>query len=52
MEYASGATAPGPWTTLASMANPFPLSSVTFRMSAGANVATTDVAQFDNVTTS
>jgi len=50
-EYASGATAPGTWTTLASMPDPFPMTAVTFKIAAGSNVATTDVARFDNIST-
>jgi hypothetical protein len=51
LEYASGTTAPGAWTTLASLADPFALSSVTTKIVAGSNVATDDVAAFDNVST-
>lgn len=50
MEYAASSS--GPWTTLYSMADPFPLSLVALRMTAGANVTTTDVAKFDDVSTS
>jgi len=50
-EYASGATSPGAWITLASMPDPFPMTAVTFKIAAGSNVATTDVARFDNIST-
>jgi hypothetical protein len=52
MEYAAGSTAPGAWTVLASTPDPFPLGAVKLRIVAGANVAVTDVASFDNVATS
>jgi inosine-uridine nucleoside N-ribohydrolase len=51
-EYASGTTAPGTWTVLASTADPFSLTGVKFQIVAGTNVSTTDTAQFDNVSTS
>jgi hypothetical protein len=51
-EYAGGTTSPGPWTTLASTNDPFPLTSVRFMLKAGANLDSTDTAQFDNVSTS
>jgi hypothetical protein len=50
-ETASGATTPGPWTTLMSTPDPFAMSSVTFQIVAGTNVNVTDVAKFDNVAT-
>ncbi len=50
-EYAGGATAPGPWTGLASTASPFAMTSVTLEITAGTNVATVDTAMFDNITT-
>jgi hypothetical protein len=50
-EYASGTTAPGTWTVLASTADPFPLTAITFKIAAGANVSSTDTAQFDNIST-
>ena len=50
-EYASGTTAPGAWTTLATTASPSWLGSVTFRVVAGTNVNATDVAKLDNVST-
>jgi hypothetical protein len=50
-EYASGDAAPGTWVTLASTPVPFSGSGLTFRIVAGANTATTDVARFDNVAT-
>ena len=47
-EYAASAS--GPWTTLAS--TPYPFTSVpVYRLVAGSNVATDDVARFDNVAT-
>lgn len=48
-EYASGTTEPGTWQTLASAPTPFPLNAVRLALIAGSNVATTDVAQFDDV---
>jgi hypothetical protein len=51
-EYASGDTTPGTWTALASTPVPFDTGSATFRIVAGANTATTDVARFDNVAAS
>jgi hypothetical protein len=48
-EYSSSGT--GPWTVLASTPDPFTMSSVQFRISAGSNVNATDMAQFDNVST-
>jgi len=48
-EYASGTTSPGTWTVLASTPDPFPLGAVRFRIIAGANTTTDDVAQFDDV---
>ena len=50
-EYAAGATSPGAWTTLASMPDPFPMTAVVFKVAAGANLTTTDVARFDNIST-
>jgi inosine-uridine nucleoside N-ribohydrolase len=50
-EYASGTTSPGTWKTLASIADPFALTAVTFKIIAGSNVASSDMAQFDNVST-
>ena len=51
LEYASGSSAPGTWQTLASVANPFPLTAVRLAIIAGANTTTSDVAQFDDVST-
>ncbi|MCU1355699.1 MAG: hypothetical protein JWM89_1117 [Acidimicrobiales bacterium] len=51
-EYASGATAPGTWTVLTSTPDPFALTAVRMRITAGANVTTTDAASFDNIFTS
>jgi len=51
-EYASGATAPGTWTLLASAADPFPMTGVVLKIGAGSNVPAVDMAQFDNVSTS
>ena len=50
-EYANGATSPGMWTVLTSIADPFAMSSVRFKIAAGSNVLYTDTAQFDNVST-
>ena len=50
-EYAAGATAPGTWTTLASTPTPFSMSAVTLSIVAGSNVGSTDVARFDNIST-
>jgi hypothetical protein len=50
-EYASGTTAPGTWIVLASTADPFPLTAITFKIAAGANVSSADTAQFDNIAT-
>lgn len=50
-EYASGATVPGPWTALFSMATPISLAAVRYELDAGANVTTNDIATFDNVVT-
>jgi inosine-uridine nucleoside N-ribohydrolase len=50
-EYASGATAPGAWTTFFSQPNPIPLTAVTLEIEAGSNVGTTDTARFDNIST-
>ncbi len=50
-EYAAGATAPQTWTALASLADPFPVTAVSFKIVAGSNVTTTDTAAFDNVAT-
>ena len=50
-EYASGTAVPGTWSVLAAVANPFPLTAVTLRLSSGSNLATTDTAIFDNVST-
>jgi hypothetical protein len=47
-EYAS---TPGTWTTLASVADPFPMTAVKLRLIAGANTVATDVAKFDDVST-
>lgn len=49
--YEYAASASGPWSVLASTPNPFPLTSVKLRISAGANTSTSDVARFDNVST-
>jgi hypothetical protein len=51
-EYAAGATSPGTWTVLASIADPFPLNAVTYKMKAGSNNKIADTASFDNVSTS
>ena len=48
-EYSSSAT--GPWTVLAQTADPFPMTGMRFRISAGSNVNAADMAQFDNVST-
>jgi hypothetical protein len=48
-EYSSSGT--GPWTVLASTPDPFTMSGVRLRISAGSNVNATDMAQFDNVST-
>jgi inosine-uridine nucleoside N-ribohydrolase len=50
-ETAAGATAPGPWTTLASAPDPFAMDAVKLQVVAGANVNTTDTAKFDSVAT-
>jgi len=50
-EYASGATSPGTWITLASMADPFAMSAVSFEIVAGSNLNSVDTATFDNVST-
>ena len=50
-EYAAGATAPGPWTVLASTAAPFSTKALTYEIVAGSNVNASDVAKFDNVAT-
>lgn len=50
-EYASGAAAPGPWTSLFSMPTPISLNAVRLELDAGANVVTNDIARFDNVAT-
>lgn len=50
-EYAAGATAPGTWTTFAQVADPFAVTAVTLRLSAGSDLATPDTAVFDNVAT-
>ncbi len=50
-EYASGATTPGTWTTFFSQPNPIPLTSIRLELEAGADVAATDTARFDNVAT-
>ena len=48
-EYAAGTTAPGPWSVLASLVSPFPMTSVQLKMVAGSNASVTDTAVFDNV---
>jgi hypothetical protein len=48
-EYAAVPT--GPWTTLASVRDPFPMSAVTLRIVAGTNVSANDTAAFDDVST-
>jgi len=48
-EYSSSPT--GPWTILASTADPFPMTGMRLRISAGSSVNATDMAQFDNVST-
>jgi len=48
-EYGSGTTVPATWTVLASSADPFPLTAVRFKMTAGANVTIADIVQFDNI---
>jgi hypothetical protein len=50
-EYASGTAAPGSWTQLAAIADPFPLDAVTLKIVAGSNLTKADVAAFDNVDT-
>jgi len=50
-EYANGTTTPGTWNVLASTADPFPMTAVTLKIQAGANVKAADNAQFDNVAT-
>ena len=50
-EYAAGTTAPGPWTVLAHAVDPFPMTAVKLQIIAGSDVATTDTAAFDNITT-
>ena len=50
-EYASGATAPGTWTALASAPDPFAMTAVSFKIVAGSNATVSDQAQFDNVST-
>jgi hypothetical protein len=42
---------PGAWTTLAAVADPFPMNAVKLRLVAGANTAATDVAKFDDIST-
>jgi len=49
-EYASGASAPGAWSVLASVADPFALTGVKLQIVAGANTGA-DTAKFDNVST-
>jgi len=49
LEYASGTSSPGTWTVLASTTDPFALTSVTFKIAAGSNVAAADTARFDNI---
>ena len=51
-EYAAGATAPGAWTTLAQVADPFPVNRVTFKLAAGSDMGTSDAAIFDNLSSS
>ncbi|MCU1455869.1 MAG: hypothetical protein JWN46_4015 [Acidimicrobiales bacterium] len=51
-EYASGATAPGAWTVLASAPNPFSMQSVVLRIAAGSNTGIADVTRVDNIATS
>jgi hypothetical protein len=48
-EYSSSGT--GPWTVLAQTADPFPMTGMRFRISAGSNLNAADMAQFDNVAT-
>ncbi|WP_051942799.1 fibronectin type III domain-containing protein [Streptacidiphilus rugosus] len=50
-ETASGTSAPGPWSVLASAPDPFPMTQTTFKIVAGSNTTTNDVASFDNVST-
>jgi hypothetical protein len=50
-EYASGATAQGAWTILASTPDPFALTAVKLKIVAGSNLNSSDTAQFDNVST-
>jgi hypothetical protein len=50
-EYASGASAPGAWSVLASTADPFALTGVKFQIVAGANTSAADTAKFDNIST-
>ena len=51
-EYAAGATAPGAWTTLAQVADPFPINRVTFKLAAGSDLGTSDAAIFDSLSSS
>ena len=51
-EYAAGASSPGTWTTLAQVADPFPVTSVTYKLGAGSDNPTADTTIFDNVSTS
>ena len=48
-EYSSSGT--GPWTVLAQTADPFAMTGMHLRISAGSNVNSADMAQFDNVST-
>jgi hypothetical protein len=50
-DYAGGSTSPEAWTTLASVADPFPMGAVKLRIVAGSNVSVTDTAKFDDVST-
>jgi hypothetical protein len=51
-EYAAGASAPGTWTTLAQIADPFPVTRVSLKLAAGSDMTTKDTAIFDNVSSS
>ncbi len=51
-EYAAGASAPGAWTTLAQIADPFPVTRVSLKLAAGSDMTTKDTAIFDNVSSS
>jgi hypothetical protein len=50
-EYAGGATVPGAWTTLAQIADAFPVNRVTLKLAAGSDMNAADTAIFDNLST-